>query len=477
MALLLFVFSPTFLAHTRYVTTDVGAAAAFFIATYYIIKWLKDSSSKNLIYAGIAFGLAMLTKFSLALLVPYFVLIVFVFSLIQSKKLKNYHFKKNALTLAKKAVGLILIGLIALVLIWPVYQYHVANYPESRQHHDMASYFEGVTKFRPAIDKLIWMSDKPILRPYAQYVFGLIMVMRRTAGGNTAYFLGQVNNQSWWYYFPVVYFLKVPLTIHILTIIALFYALCKIKKPYFKKIFSRTYIWTKKYFTEFAMLAFLAVYWIVSIRSNLNIGVRHVLPTFPFMYVLVSGQVAQWIKIPWKKIRKQNDLFAKMKVLFIEASKTYFKYVVLIVLIGWYLIASIMAYPHYLAYFNESVGGAKNGHNYVLDSNLDWGQDLKRLTQWVNDNNIDNIHVHYFGGADPKYYLGEKYWPWWGDRNPADIKAGQWLAVSATLLQEGRGKATAGFDKITDYYLWLDKHNLITTIGHSIFVYQMKQNN
>ncbi len=72
LSLFLFSFSPTFLAHGRLVTTDVGAAAGVLIATYYFIKALKNPSKKSIIFAGIAFGLAELCKFSVILLIPFF---------------------------------------------------------------------------------------------------------------------------------------------------------------------------------------------------------------------------------------------------------------------------------------------------------------------------------------------------------------------------------------------------------------------
>ena len=70
-------------------------------------------------------------------------------------------------------------------------------------------------------------------------------------------------------------------------------------------------------------------------------------------------------------------------------------------------------------------------------------------------------------------YLGEKFLPWWGERNPADLKSGDWLAVSANSLQGGRAEAVKGYDKPTGYYRWLDKYEPVATIGYSIFVYRI----
>ena len=105
---------------------------------------------------------------------------------------------------------------------------------------------------------------------------------------------------------------------------------------------------------------------------------------------------------------------------------------------------------------------------------MDWGQDLKRLTQFVEENKINKIYLNYFGGGSAKYYLGEKFQDWWGDRNPADLPPHSWLAVSATLLQGGRALPAPGFNQKTDYYNWLNQYEPVKVIGYSIFVYHLK---
>ena len=289
------------------------------------------------------------------------------------------------------------------------------------------------------------MAEQPILRPYAQYFLGLFMVFQRATGGNTTFFLGDVTNKGWRHYFPIVYLIKTPLALHILTIISLLFLAWQIR-------FKRVKQWLKKYFVEISMLIFLAVYWGFSIKSNLNIGVRHILPTFPFIYILISGQIKR--------------IFEYIK----KAEPRSIAGLALIVLILWYLLSSISVFPFYLTHFNELVGGAKNGYIYVTDSNLDWGQDLKRLTKWVNEQEIEKIKVDYFGGATVEYYLGDKYEEWHADYAPNDAK-GSYLAVSATFLQQSRAIATKGFEKRTDQYMWLNQYEPVTVIGNSIFVY------
>ena len=442
LALFLFSFSPTFLAHGRLVTTDVGAATGVFIATYYFIKFLKNSSRKNLIFAGLALGFAQLLKFSVILLFPFFGILIFVWAIINSKNFKNA--LKIFIIYCLRFVAILAV---CFLLIGVVYQYHVWNYPPERQVQDAKVFLSAYPDF---IQKpILWAADKPALRPYAQYFTGLFMVFHRAAFGNTTYFLGEVSNLGWKNYFPIVYLIKEPLSFHILTLIALLYAAWKIKKPFWVKPFSRAKNWIKDHFPECSMLAFIGLYWVVSLTSNLNIGVRHLLPIFPFTILLVSATAISWLKSP----------FLKLKSIFLAG------------LLLWQAISVISIYPHFLAYFNELAGGPNQGYIYTVDSNLDWGQDLKRLKKWVDEKGIDKIYVDYFGGGDAEYYLKEKYAPWWGQRKPEELPRGSYLAISATLLQGGRGIPVPSLNQPSGEYRWLDEYQPIIMIGYSIFVY------
>ncbi|MFA4998545.1 MAG: glycosyltransferase family 39 protein [Candidatus Paceibacterota bacterium] len=438
LTLFLFSFSPTLLAHGRLVTTDVGAALGVLVATYYFLKALKNPTAKNIIISGIAFGLAELCKFSVILLLPFFFILALVFWLIKST------------TWQKAAKVFILVILIGYILVWPVYQYHVLNYPAEKQRYDTEVVLKDLGVFEKPIMGIpakitLWASDKPILRPYSYYAFGLLMATNRATSGNTTYFLGQVYNLGWHYYFPVVYILKESLAFHILTLLSLLYAVWLAWKSKSPKVSD----WIKSHFSEFAMILFLGIYWLTSIISTLNIGVRHLLPVFPFTILLVSAVTSSWLKEPSLKL----------------------KYAFLAILLLWQAVSVISVYPSILSYFNETIGGPSNGYLYVVDSNLDWGQDLKRLTKWVEDNKIEKIYINYFGGGDPSYYLKEKYVPWSGTSPASEFQKGNYLAVSATLLQGGRGVPIKGFSQPVGHYLWLNNYQPIAIIGNSIFVY------
>ena len=438
LALTLFSFSPSFLAHGRLVTTDIAAVFGFLIATYFWLKFLKNPSGKNVFIAGIMFGIAMCLKFSLVLLVPSLGLVTIVYAWLQTKKVKA----------VLKYIGLCAVaGLVGLFLvIWPLYQLHIINYPAEQQVSDMETILEDT-----AINNFfIQGANNSIMRPISQYAFGLLMATSRVARGNTVYFLGKVTISSWKTYFPVMYVLKVPLSFHILTLLVLGFWLAAIKKAnFFKKFGKRFKTWISDHLTEFALLIFFIVYWATSILGNLNLGVRHILPIFPIMYILVSLRFFGSMD----KIKKQRKLILGC---------------LLGILMTWYIIASILAFPHYISYYNELVGGSENGYKYAVDSNYDWGQDLKRLAQFVEENNIEKINVSYFGGDNTFYRLGDKLNQAWVDED--EEKNQGWIAISTTLLQEKRAIAVPGYDKNATSLSWLNNYEPIR-IGNSIFVY------
>ena len=168
MAVFLFSFSPTFIAHGRYVTTDVGAAFAFFFASYFFIKFLKNPSGKNLFWAGISFGIAQLIKFSLILLIPYFGILVLIWIYVRWRE--NRQFWKTFFTYILKFAAVMIIGFL---LIYPIYMFHVANYPTEKQISD-TTFIASQFPIKLVGNLTILMSKQRILRPYAQYAVGIV---------------------------------------------------------------------------------------------------------------------------------------------------------------------------------------------------------------------------------------------------------------------------------------------------------------
>lgn len=503
MPTFLIAFSPTILTHGHYVTTDIGAALGVFISIYYFVKLLLRQTRKNYVFAGIAFGIAQLMKFSAVLLIPFLIFLAIVFCVYKIYSYWNEalveRYKKAFILIIKYFSILISVFTIGLFLVYAVYFIFTVNYPIEKQRADtefiLSSFADGSDpkwetcglnsdikisrRIRCLAEINIWMSQNKIFRPLGEYMLGVLMVIQRSGGGNTGYFLGEVSATGWWYYFPVVFILKEPLPSLILIFLSLILGLWNIIKNFRIRFILKNienYIGT--HLSEFSMLAFVIFYWIYSIKSPLNIGVRHIMPTMPFIYILTASAIKKWFNL---NSTESGQIIRKIMAIASNLTKIVIKGSLIFVLIAWYFIEIIFATPYYLSYFNELGGGVSNGYKYVTDSNYDWGQDIKRLKNFVEGEKINKIAVDYFGGASPKYYLGDKFEPWWSARgNPAQENQEniEWLAVSINTIQGALGKLYPGQERnIKDEYRWLqeikDIYNPDFKAGTSIFIYHL----
>lgn len=473
LALFFFVFSPTIIAHGRYVTTDIAAAFGFFIGLITYVRYLESPGWKNLILSGFALGTALLLKFSAALLIPVFaglgILWIFISHI--------YHVKENApkseilkhisSELVYLFLNLLLISVIALALVWLVYLTNIWNYPAERQLADLDHNLATFGKHH-LVDITRSMSENSLTRPLGQYLHGLLMVIQRAAGGNTAYFWGEVTNTGWAWYFPIAYLLKESVGFHLLTAVALIFAIYGIWRTHDKSL-GAIMEWTRDNFILTASIVFIAVYWWQSIRSPLNIGVRHVVPTFPFIYLLVSREIIKWAQ-KYSYADPQN-IREWLVTLYEKYIKSAPKYAFVFLILLWIAASAALSFPHYISYYNEFVGGPKNGYKYIVDSNYDWGQDLKRLAQFIERNRIEKVRLDYFGGGSPEYYLKDKYEQWWSAKGFPP--GGGWYAVSSNHLMGAQGTPVRGFKiKPEDSYSWLKDIEPSARAGYSIFIYK-----
>jgi hypothetical protein len=132
------------------------------------------------------------------------------------------------------------------------------------------------------------------------------------------------------------------------------------------------------------LLVLFGVYGVFSLASHLNIGHRHILPLYPVLFILVGGLAAPGLLAGARRTALVALLLAGL------------------------LLAHAGVAPHYLAYFNTLAGGPANGHRLLVDSSLDWGQDLPGLARWLREHNAGEaaqpVFLSYFGSGEPKYY-------------------------------------------------------------------------
>ncbi|MEK7649977.1 MAG: glycosyltransferase family 39 protein [Patescibacteria group bacterium] len=466
LATFFWALSPTVIAHSRYVTTDIAASLGFLVGIAVFVWFLKKPSTRRIVVLGIVFGIAQSLKFSLFLLIPIYIILAGVWLVVnRHERIKD--FLGSAFKLYLKIGCAFVIGA---AVIWTVYLWHIWNYPQERQLRDAQTL---VSTFRPqAFAKLdFWLIEHKATRPLGQYLLGVMMVTQRTAGGNSAYFWGEVSSAGWVSYFPTVYFLKETVALHIFSFLALGLACLRIRRAE-KKSLEAVRVWIQKHFAVFASVFFVVFYWLSSVTNPLNIGVRHVLPTFPFIYMLTARQLAMWIA-PGTVIAK-NKLSLVYQSLIKPLPKIFFT----VLLLVWMGAATVSSWPHYLSYYNELAGGTHNGWYYATDSNYDWGQDLKRLRDIARQNPNEKIYLHYFGGsaagdAAQRYWLGDQFAPWYSSFGAPP--SGSIFAISINQLAGTWAIPTKGFPSgdPKDSYPWLRDLKPFDRAGTSIFLYRM----
>jgi len=269
------------------------------------------------------------------------------------------------------------------------------------------------------------------LRPYVE---GIAFQLEHTAEGHPAFFAGRYADGGWWYYALMSLLLKTPLP----SLLLLGASAIRLGR---RRNRSR---WLDEGFVLLPPLAVIAFF---SVQHQ-SIGLRYVLPALPFLLVFASGVLATG------RLRG----FAR---------------VALAGLLAWVLAASLSIHPHYLAYFNETVGGPARGYRYLVDSNLDWGQDLVGLATFLRERDIERVHLSYFGTDSPaRYGIRYDWLPSFHLERPNRTREFQlprhgWFAISATHLQ-------GLYLPDRDLYAFLREQQPVARIGYSIFVYHLE---
>jgi len=354
ITLTLLTFDPNLLAHGALITTDVGLACFMFLSVFMFYRFVKSPSALRLIMTGVSVGLVLAVKHTGLLILPI------LFLLMLCEVIHCGKFGRHAL----KILGsLVLITLIAWVVLWSFYGFRYNARPNGLQlNPPLAEYINGL---KPAEAWPISTAARLRLLPES-YLYGLADV-KLTANYYTSYVLGKVYAHGVWFYFPVAFLIKS--TIGVLALLLLSLGVVAT---------GRLNRWREILF----LLVPVIFYLLVALTVGMNIGVRHILVVYVFLYVLIGG--ATWTLI--QKSRKW--VYAVGVLLLVHAA------------------SSLLAFPNYIAYANELWGGPSQTYKYLTDSNSDWGQQLKSVKQYLDQRGVKECWFLYFaeGVAEPSYY-------------------------------------------------------------------------
>ncbi len=324
LALFFYVLSPNIMAHARIAALDFTLTVFVFAAFFFAFHFTRSGGFPHLFLSALFISFASLTKFSGIVFVP----LLFLFIAMQHRELKKsrteFFKKKNVLLYC--AFVFLFVCLFILVFANALYSFDSYGDPASA----------GIIPAR-------------LLDGY-DFISGWVQ------GGREGYLLGEFGTYIP-HYFLAAFIFKTPLAFIILLAFS-FYVFAKKRR-------------LDSFSVLFPALLFFAL---VSLFTGFYLGLRYVLPVYPFLFVFAS-QTAGFLAL--KKDKKAKAVFA--------------------LLLAWLFFSSVSIYPNYLAYFSELCGGPGNGQLYLSDSNIDWGQDLFQLMAYVKENNVENLNLIYFG--------------------------------------------------------------------------------
>ena len=379
-ALSLVAFDPNFVAHAGVVHTDLGAALTF-LATVLAWERARRGGWASIVIAAAALGTALVTKFSSVYLLPILLL----------QALLAVRREARPARAAGRAIGrLCLVSAGAALLVLATYAVVCARMDSRLQRqiiHEMVAE-RGAPRLSAAIERVALLSP-----PIGHYLGGLASVMRQNAeGGGVNYLFGRVSVHGFPAYFFVAFLFKSTLAFLLVTVACLAAPLADPEAR------SDARLW----------LLPVGVLFLASIGTSYNIGIRHMLPVYPFLALAGAGVLS--------RLSRRRPMLSAILLAALPALS----------------VAELArVHPHELSYFNPVAGGPVAGRRILSDSNVDWGLDLRRLAAELQRRRVSDPTVVYFGGDDVFHRVGV------ADFSAEPRVRGRLVAISAFHLTEG----------------------------------------
>jgi hypothetical protein len=346
---------PGILANSGVATLDIAVTATMLAAAYFGWRWSLQPGWRYCLLTGVAAALAFTTKFSTVGYLPPIIAAYFLIA-------RWNHWRDSAPFLGESMKASVLRGAafltVVLSLIWAIYLFDIGPIAPPDEVYFSRGEFGGVEEGSPPRLLANWIGSTTV--PAPSFWMGIIDVLSHNQLGHTAYLLGELSAHGWWYYFLVVGAVKTTLPLLAMVGMTIIF-------------WARREDFPARAGTAFAVAPIVVVLGI-SMMSNINIGVRHILPIYPFFAILASA------------------LFGGEELL----GRPSKKFIIPLLLFVWHAGESAWAHPDYLPYFNEIARGHED--DFLADSNLDWGQDLARLGRFVNERELDSMLLYYEGG-------------------------------------------------------------------------------
>jgi len=410
-AVLLFTTLPAILANAGIATTDMAVTSTVALAAYCMILWVERPTPGRSGALGLALALALLSKFSALLFLPA------AAAAIAICRWGERETDRPARPGAGRRAPLRLTYAVALLTVWAGYRFAIGPLTAPRAARPGAeAAASGV------VERL---ASAPVF-PAPALFEGIGQLAAKNRAGHKSYLLGEVRSTGWWYFFPVALAVKTPIPFLLLAGAGLVAALAATAGRERRRRLGPAVI--------------AAAILLVCLPSRINIGLRHVLPIYPFLAITAGLGVARLLR---------------------TGRAAPAGAVVAILLVGWQLVASARAHPDYLPYFNELAGD--HPERILVDSDLDSGQDLDRLADTLRARRIPALSLAYAGSATvAEHGLPQVHW-----LQPHRPVSG-WVAASLYSLKLG-SLDRPGHDDFS----WLERYRPVAQVGRSIRLYHI----
>jgi len=418
LAVALYTLEPTVLAHGRIVQTDLPSALTYLLFSFALYFYLQTPSARTALYVGLSAGLALATKFSMVALAPFVVLPLlglFVFA----PKLGQ----RRGLVAAQMVIA---IATLIVVLNAAYFFYH--RPPVS--YATVLSVTGGLGSGDEAPRGL--MAQSYVALQYivpGDFINGLVRVFFLDAQRSPAGLLGTYAKNGWWYYFPVAFSLKTSVAFLFLSLVSTIWALwifCQRREERLLVLIV-------------PLFSFVAL----SMMSSINIGIRHFLPAYPFLFIL-SGALLDSV-LAWRRWRP-------------------LMIAVVLFLFFWMSVVAVRAYADYMTYMNLLASRGPYWY-YLSDSNVEWGDNITGLAQYLRERGENEVCAAAWG-----YEMLEKYGIKLVGSAPANpnMVPTRYVAVGASFLN---GSVISNHNEFAAYRdLKPEK-----VIGGSIYVYRIRE--
>jgi hypothetical protein len=410
LALSLYVLDPNVVTHSGLVTTDLGVTLFIFLSVYTLWKYASRPHPRRIIWFGLMIGAAFAAKFTALWLLPM---------------------------LALLALILLFSGTTLPARPWST-QPEIAS---GRLGRFFSLFAVHVMAF--AVGFLLLLATYAFSH-FPVFWEGISIGMKHAASGNWAYLLGKISQRGWWDYFLIAFAVKSPPG----TLALLAASLC------FALPFRLWHTWEERIRKGSFLVVPVAVVLIITSIWNVNIGLRHILPMYPFLFMLL-GSIAAW-----------NPSGHSLKKVLPAC---------LLLCTFWNAVEAVRISPYDLAYFNPFAGGPANGPHWLSDSNIDWGQSTEALKKYVDHMGVPAIYCAFVGDRDPWLHgIQYQYVP-----GPMNLQA---VRVRGFVVPEGMARELLAVEVMishgfylsdTEAYSWLKSRTPIDRVGYSILIYDI----